>query len=439
VEENRPTDVPGEHAEAEETAAETNSGRPATAEEQEMLNAARRITAEVARARHLTMPKEFDLRLIDRDEVREFVAHALHEEMGPEQIELLGRVEASLGVIPLGSDAERLLLDMYEEGVLGIYDPKKKTLLIGDFVGKSMLGMVVGHEAAHGIQDMHFDLEALQETHDGESDRDSARTFLVEGDAQAAYLAWVAGDDGLGAIGDDVLLAQANMSLELAGSASRYPVLARMMQMPYTDGTSTIIQLARRDGFEAVDALFDKLPETTEQMLHLDKLAAREPAKPVLVNWDKMEAAAPGHTVVWADELGESALLAMLAEVEGADQARRGAAGWGGDRYIALDRPEQATAPIVVGMIVWDSKSDAREFEPMLRSYFERTLGEDFFVARKGDKVIYATQMAGNRKSLEREAWKAFRVGKPGAKRRPPPAVGGEGSPAASPSEGATP
>jgi hypothetical protein len=89
---------------------------------------------------------------------------------------------------------------MLETGVMGVYEPKNKTLLIGTHVAESMLDMVVGHEIAHGLQDMHFDLERLQKPIRGDSDAEAARTYLVEGDAQAAYLAWVSGERGLASI-----------------------------------------------------------------------------------------------------------------------------------------------------------------------------------------------------------------------------------------------
>ncbi|GEM_PF-1307744 len=396
-----------------------------SAAERQTLATAKIIVADLARSKNITTPTNFGLQLVDRRAIRTFVQGALYEQMTPKQIRLLGRVEASLGVIPLGTDGETLLLDMYEDGVLGIYDPRTKNILIGNFVDKTALGMVVGHEAAHGIQDMTFDLASLQVTHAGQSDRDSAKTFLIEGDAQATYLAWVAGDAGLQAIGDDVLRAQANMSLTMADSLTPYSILARLMQMPYTDGTATVIQLAKAEGRSAVDALFRHLPETTEQMLHLDKLRSREAAKTIIIDWQLLEDASSGHRVVWADDIGEAGLLAMLAEVEDPETARRGAAGWGGDGYIALDAKTPAEAPIVIGMIAWDKISDAREFETMFRRYLKQVTSGDYFLSRRGNKVAYGTRLAGAKIPLEAAVWKAISVAKPGVTgRRPPPSLG---------------
>jgi hypothetical protein len=378
---------------------------------------ARRIIQEVAATRGLPVIGEFEVRLIGKAGVREFVREVMYEELTREEIKLIGRVESALGVLPVGSDGEQVLLDLYEFGVLGIYDPKRKVLLIGDFVDRFALGMVVGHEGAHGLQDMHFDLEALSTMHKGQSDLDTARTFLVEGDAQASYLAWMAGSEGLASIGDTLLQRQADEVLLVRdGMGIPYPTLARMLQMPYTDGTMNVIRLARDHGWEAVDALYAELPTTSEQMLHLDKLAKREPAMPVKIDPQPLLELAGDHQVIWEDDLGEASLLAMLADVAPPAEARAAAAGWGGDRYIALERQTNpAAAPLVVGMIVWDTERDAKEFEPVFRRYLEHTKPGQHLLERKRDKILYATHhdaLAGPEgpptKQLTAAGWRAF-------------------------------
>jgi hypothetical protein len=246
-------------------------------------------------------------------------------------------------------NGEQILLDMLEIGVMGLYEPKQKTLLIGTHVGESMLDMVVGHEIAHGLQDMHFDLKRLQKPIRGDSDAESARTYLVEGDAQAAYLAWVSGERGLNSIDDAVFLATGNQALDLADLAP-YPVLARSLQLPYADGAATVARLVRERGWSAVDALYKRPPDHHRADAPPRQAARpRGPARRVTVDPGALTPQLPGHRVVWQDNLGEAALLAMLADVEPAPVARAAAAGWGGDRYLALDTQPPGVAPLIVG------------------------------------------------------------------------------------------
>jgi hypothetical protein len=409
LEEDPDSDVGAADAEAEQDAARAKA-------EAKVDASARRIIHEVAASRGLPVKGEFGVELISKAGVREFVREVMHEQMTAEEIETTGRIQASFGVVPVGSSGEQVLLDLLEFGVLGIYDPKRKVLLIGDFVDRGALGMVVGHEGAHGLQDMHFDLLALTHMNKGRSDLDTAKTFLIEGDAQAAYLAWMTGKEGIGSIGDDLLDTQADIVLQIQdGMGIPYPTLARMLQMPYTDGTRSVIQLARRDGWSAIDALYAKLPTTSEQMMHLDKLSAREDAIPVKIDTVKLLDLAPDHEVSWEDELGEASLLAMLADVATPTAARAAAAGWGGDRYVALERKnERAEAPLLVGVIAWDSAAEAKQFEPVFRAYLEKHKSGQHLLVRKGDKILYATHhgvVAAEPDALSKAAWKAFAFG----------------------------
>ena len=67
---------------------------------------------------------------------------------------------------------------------------------------------------------------------------------------------------------------------------------------------------------------------------------------------------AAGMKLVWHDDLGEAALLAMLAEVADARPARKAAAGWGGDHFVAYEGEGGGTT-FVGAVTTWDSVADA--------------------------------------------------------------------------------
>ena len=367
-----------------------------------------KIMEAVAKARALPITGAVQVEVKRRAEIRALARDSMYEHNTPDEIRLYTRIEASMGLLPLGANGEQILLDMLETGVMGVYEPKQKALLIGTHVGESMLDMVVGHEIAHGLQDMHFDLKRLQKPIRGDSDAESARTYLVEGDAQAAYLAWVSGVGGLANIDDAVFLATGNQALDLADLAP-YPILARALQLPYADGAATVARLVRERGWPAVDALYKELPTTTEQMLHLDKLLAREPALKVTVDPATLTAQLPNHRVVWQDNLGEATFLAMLADVEPAPVARAAAAGWGGDRYLALDTTPPGDAPLVVAMVRFDSDADAAEFEPVFAAYLQKQVPGAHHLERRHDRVLFATQVRDPATAAAvAGAWSAF-------------------------------
>lgn len=375
-----------------------------------------RIAAGVAAARSLPLTREVAIRVLDRKAVRAFAQDALYEHNTPEKLKLLGRIESSFGIVADDADVEAVILDLLEEAVMGIYDPKSRSLMIGSHVSKGMLSMVVGHEIAHGLQDMHFDLAEYQTPMDGHSDAESARTFLIEGDAQAAYLAWVSGEAGLSSIPDPVLTAQGDQALALAGVIDN-PILARLLQLPYADGAATVVRLARDHGWPAVDALYAELPTTSEQMLHIGKLLAREPAIPITVDAAPLLARLPAYQQVWADDLGEATLLAMLADVASVVVARRAAAGWGGDRFVVIERATDAATnrlPTAIGVIAWDSSVDADEFGPNFRTYLEAKMPGAFVLERRGERFLYATRVRepATQKLIAAHGWDVFKVDK---------------------------
>lgn len=370
------------------------------------------IIAEVAAARALEITREVAVEVRDRDALRAFAKNSMYEHHSREEIQKFGRLDAALGVLRPGVDAETVLLDMIKDSVMGIYDPKQKALLIGAHVSEGQLAMVVGHEIAHGLQDMHFDLKSMQLPIRGQTDAETARTMLVEGDAQASYLAWVAGDEGLARIGDDVLEATNNLTLEIPASVD-HAILRRSLQMPYAFGTATVVRLARQDGWQAVDKLYQQLPQTSEQMLHLDKLRAREPAMVVEPDIEAMLGVFPNFEAIWQDTIGEASLLAMLAEVEPSVAARDHAAGWGGDRYVALDRRDhRAMVPMIVGALAWDTVADAEAFEPAFRTYLDRQMPEQYLVERRGATVVYVLRIPdpATRANIAPNLTKLFRV-----------------------------
>jgi hypothetical protein len=352
-----------------------------------------RILEGIAKARNLELTKSVEVDVVAKAEIREFARASLYEHNTREEFELQGRIAAAMGVIPVGSDPETVFLDLLEDGILGYYDPKRKTLFIGDFVPPFMLSRVVGHEIAHGLQDMHVDLAKHQTPLPHRSDAASARTFLIEGEAEAAYYAWVSGTDGLTSIDDAVFDAMGNQALDYAKAASDYPVLARDLQMPYADGAATVVRLVIAKGWPAVDALWKDLPTTSEQMLHLDKLLAREPAKPVRLDAAALEQAT-SMKLVWFDELGEASLLAMLADAEPSTIARAAATGWGGGHLLALADPaEPESAPTIVAAVVWDTPEDAAEFEVTFAKYLDTTTPKGTFIARRRDAVVFGTNV----------------------------------------------
>ena len=190
----------------------------------------------------------------------------------------------------------------------------------------------------------------------GQGDRSLARLALVEGDATLLMTRWLSEHLDPAELGE--LL---KVDPEAQAQLERMPAILReSLLFPYQQGLIFANGIWARGGWEAVDAAFGRLPDSTEQILHPEKYEARE--KPVEVALDA-DALAKAMGAGWSgtpeDTLGEFQLSVWLREngvkALPADDA---AAGWGGDRLAYLRGPNGAYALAL--LTAWDSAGRRR-------------------------------------------------------------------------------
>jgi len=106
--------------------------------------------------------------------------------------------------------------------------------------------------------------------------------------------------------------------------------------------------------------------------LHPDKYQAKEPA--IAVKAPGVQALGEGFRAVLDDVMGEQGLRIGLGEWTHAAGAEKGAAGWGGDRYVVARRDEGVAGgahEIAVGWVmVFDTRGDAKEMGAILEKQF---------------------------------------------------------------------
>jgi hypothetical protein len=130
---------------------------------------------------------------------------------------------------------------------------------------------------------------------------------------------------------------------------------------PYTTGLSFAQSVHVEGGWDAIDALYERMPASTEQILHREAYEANE--APVIVDLpdDLADQLGAGWTVPLEDTFGEFQLGIWLREAGvDADLAVEAATGWGGDRLAVVEGPGNAWG--VVLETTWDSADDATAF-----------------------------------------------------------------------------
>jgi hypothetical protein len=292
-----------------------------------------------------------------------------------------------LGLMPEDASLEDLYIELLTSQVAGLYDDKTKHMYVvsTNHDAGAIERFVYSHEYTHALTDQAFDLRKVVGADTDESDRTLARSALIEGDATLAMTLWAQNN-----LSPQELL-QAAAAADPASQAvlDRMPaILKDPLLFPYTNG----LQLAlggytSGGGYAGVDDLYRNPPDSTEQVLHPEKLESREAPVEVAVPEDLAARLGSGWKVSLQDTFGEL-LLGIILKDAGAAASTDAAGGWGGDRVALLEGPNGETA--VVLDTAWDTDSDAAEFETAVGSLTSKltAAGESASVLRPDPKRV---------------------------------------------------
>ena len=300
--------------------------------------------------------------LVDDAGLREFITKGLNKDMPADLVKATETLYRELLLMPQDASLEDLFVDLYTSSVGGLYDPESKQLLVLSKSGTIGPGekAIYAHEYTHALQDQNFDLTALIGDAKDQSDRSLARTTMVEGDAYLTMFQWMQAHLTPAEMGKVIATADPGSEAALAKLPE---IVKQSLLFPATSGLGFAFADYGQGGFGAIDKRFAAPPDSTEQILHADKLAAGE--KPMVVSFPDDLAArlGSGWKVSLQDTMGEMQLEVLLRE-GGSANSRDAAAGWGGDRVALLEGPNGAKG--VVLDTSWDTGKDAAEFQAAL-------------------------------------------------------------------------
>jgi hypothetical protein len=128
--------------------------------------------------------------------------------------------------------------------------------------------------------------------------------------------------------------------------------------MPYLDGLTFVSALRQAGGWDAVNAAFEQLPASTEQILHPERYPDDRPARVELP--DVAAALGDGWSARYTQTLGELGVRILLADGGSESDVASAADGWGGDRLVMAEGPGDAWA--IVWQTAWDNGDQAQQF-----------------------------------------------------------------------------
>ncbi len=347
----------------------------------------RAMIARVSRARGLPALREVSIKVLNREQILARIKAHVDDDVPRESILDEGEALAALELVPATYDFLEGSYRLIQGRIAGFYEPEDRTMYLVDDLDDDEAEETLAHELDHALQDQTYSLAPMMKYAPGQADRLGAVHALVEGDAMSAMYDVMAGSAFN--VSDKLFqsLATASTALSAEGSAAPY-VLQASLIAPYSDGFSFVQALRIRGGWPAVDGAWRSLPDTTEQLLHIEKYEAREPAVSVAV--PATDALGPGFRATLDDVMGEQSLRIAIEAWAGRSVAIPAAAGWGGDRYVVARRDVGAQHEVALGWhLVFDTEKDADEMAAVFEKRFgkacrERELLGPISWARKG-------------------------------------------------------
>jgi hypothetical protein len=334
------------------------------------------VLQAVSRLRQLPIKRPVKSGFKTHDEIKQVVIRDLDDNTPPEEFEATSKTLVKLGMIPKGFPLRDYVVKLLGEQVAGFYEPKTQEFYLAAWLPLAEQKTVMAHELTHALQDQHFNLRRFEKWPKGDSDAELAVHALIEGEATVVMLEYDLEQRGarldITRIGSltDLMLKESR-----AEDRSRYPILAgapmvlrENLQFPYVYGVGFVQEILKRRSWQALNSIYDKLPASTEQIMHPERFLMRD--DPVRIEIpDLLPALGPDWRRADQDVNGEFGYQILLRQFIDKRTASRGAEGWGGDRYV-LYEDKRTGALMIAQYTTWDTETDAREF---FNAYSERT------------------------------------------------------------------
>jgi hypothetical protein len=301
------------------------------------------MLAQMQRVRKLDAIKPVPGMELDRAALIGRVKAHVARELPPEAIRNEGLELQLFGFLPTGFDYEGAEYALLEEQLAGYYEPADGTMYLASDLREDEADATLAHELVHALQDQHWDLERRSRYHPGAGDQAETVSALAEGDATSAmYDMIVPHVLGVNATALDVpdIAGQIREGISQGAGAKAPHVMRSSLAAPYIYGSLFVNALRRQGGWAAVVGAWEDPPTTSEQILHVDKWLAHEPALAVAA--PPFASLGPGWSAIDEDSEGELGARTAFEEWLPLEEAAQVSSGWGGDRAVLVASGDKA-------------------------------------------------------------------------------------------------
>ncbi len=315
------------------------------------------VQDDVSAIRGLALKDPLSVRVIDREGLRRMLRERMEEDYPGEELRSHARLLAALGLLEEPVDLAQLIVELNASQIAAVYDERSEELVfVSDMPVAGPTGnMLLLHEITHALQDQHFSLDVLVSRRGRNDDRTLAALAVIEGDATLVMMEGLRLD--LDAAGLDSM---AGLLSSAPGAAEVPGFMVQELMFPYVRGLGFVSSLHRRGGWSAVNAAYEDMPRSTEQILHPEKYrGSRDEPQEIELSGPLAVGPGQGWQPTISNRMGEFKTLALLEHFLGPGRASDAASGWDGDIYAAFERGSDL---VFIWKSVWDSPADAIEF-----------------------------------------------------------------------------
>jgi len=319
--------------------------------EEELQRLVKRTMARIEYVRGKEFERMVDVEVITRSEYRDRRSGSRWEGTAAQW---QNQVWEGLFIVGEDRNVSAVFDETFGASVQGYYlIGQDQIVIVSDSETPTISKRTLVHELVHALQDQQFGLDDRPATRDGQM----ARNGLVEGEASLVPRLY------LDRCGDEWSCIRPPSQGGSGGSID--PGLFSVVIYPYNQGPTFVETIREQGGWDAVDDVHDRLPESTEQVIHPDRYPDEEPLDVRVPDrssaaWSRLE-----HDPV-GERLGEAAIFAMFEsnDVIDSENPRRyrhpASAGWGGDRLVPYRHEDGEFG--YVWNLTWDTREDARDF-----------------------------------------------------------------------------
>ena len=277
---------------------------------------------------------------LGRDQLVGKVKEKALREYPPEVLRREGQLLQLMGFAPATFDYLGEMLKLLEAQLEGFYEPKNGTMYLAADLRKAQAQATLAHELVHALQDQRWDLKKRSLYKPGQGDESLALACLAEGDATSSMLDFILRPEKTAIdADDDALQEMMRASIDMGDTRSVPHILKTTLVAPYLEGLAFTHALRRKGGWEGVNRAWDRIPTTTEQILHVAKWEANEPA--LAIPPPTGATLGEGWKREDEDTFGELGFGLTYEEWMGHDDARAAAANWGGDREATFAKGDE--------------------------------------------------------------------------------------------------